>query len=139
MGKNLYTRAVTRSGRQTIDATTSYVSYASGDVTNYESIKAAIDGASGVIFAASASGKNKGGDPAHVDYLGVYNTAKACLECGVPKLAGTTSVVCSGIMMIHAFMVRPVSFVSSDKCGYRHSTRFGWIQSHQLFCQVCLR
>jgi len=30
--------------------------------------------------------KKKGGDPEHVDYLGLYNTAKACLECGVPKL-----------------------------------------------------
>ncbi len=71
-----------------METASSYVSYAPGDVTNYDSIKAAIEGASGVIFAASASGKNKGGDPAHVDYLGVYNTAKACLECGVPKLAG---------------------------------------------------
>jgi uncharacterized protein YbjT (DUF2867 family) len=65
------------------------VSFGTGDVTKYESIKNAIKGASGVIFAASASGKKKGGDPAHVDYLGVYNTAKACLECRVPKLVGT--------------------------------------------------
>lgn len=41
--------------------------------------------ATGVVFAPSASGKKKGGDPAHdVDYLGVYKTANACLECGVP-------------------------------------------------------
>jgi uncharacterized protein YbjT (DUF2867 family) len=65
------------------------VSYGAGDVSKYESIRNAIKGASGVIFAASASGKKKGGDPAHVDYLGVYNTAKACLEFGVPKLVGT--------------------------------------------------
>lgn len=84
--KGLYTRAITRSGRKILGDDSQYVSYASGDVTNYEVIKKAIDGSSGVIFAASASGKKKGGDPEHVDYLGLYNTAKACLECGVPKL-----------------------------------------------------
>jgi uncharacterized protein YbjT (DUF2867 family) len=87
--RNLYTRAITRSGRTTLpeDAKNAdHVTYASGDVTNYEAIKKAIDGSSGVIFAASASGKKKGGDPQHVDYLGLYNTAKACIECGVPKL-----------------------------------------------------
>lgn len=84
--QGLYTRAITRSGRQTLSDESKFVSYASGDVTNYEAIKKAVDGSSGVIFAASASGKKKGGDPEHVDYLGLYNTAKACLECGVPKL-----------------------------------------------------
>jgi nucleoside-diphosphate-sugar epimerase len=87
--KKLYTRACTRSGKDVLGSPSQYVSYAPGDVTNYDQLKEAIKGASGVIFAASASGKKKGGDPAHVDYLGVYNTAKACLECGVPKLAGT--------------------------------------------------
>jgi uncharacterized protein YbjT (DUF2867 family) len=86
--KRLYTRAVTRSGKQVL-GNDSFVTYETGDVRSYDSIKQAINGASGVIFAASASGKKKGGDPAHVDYLGVYNTAKACLECGVPKLVGT--------------------------------------------------
>lgn len=85
--KKLYTRAVTRSG-QILEDSSPVVSYGIGDVTRYESIKNAVKGASGVIFAASASGKEKGGDPAHVDYLGVYNTAKACLECRVPKLVG---------------------------------------------------
>ncbi len=78
--KGLYTRAITRSGRKTLttddDDDSSYVSYASGDVTNYEAIKQAVAGSSGVIFAASASGKKKGGDPEHVDYLGLYYTAK---------------------------------------------------------------
>lgn len=82
----LYTRAVTRSGRTILDIPSEYVSYASADVTDYSSIKEAVKGCSGVIFAASASGKKKGGDPEHVDFLGVYNTAKACLECDVPKL-----------------------------------------------------
>lgn len=84
--KKLYTRAVTRSGKSVLSSPSSYVTYGAGDVTKYDSIKEAINGASGVIFAASASGKKKGGDPAHVDYLGLYNTAKACLECDVPKL-----------------------------------------------------
>jgi uncharacterized protein YbjT (DUF2867 family) len=78
---------VTRSGRTFLQDPV--LSFGVGDVTKYESIKKAIQGASGVIFAASASGTKKGGDPAHVDYLGVYNTAKACLECQVPKLVGT--------------------------------------------------
>ena len=83
-----YTRAVTRTGRAILSPSSTLVTYTSGDVTQYDSIQNAIQGASGVIFAASASGKKKGGDPAHVDYLGLYNTAKACLECGVPKLVG---------------------------------------------------
>lgn len=99
--KRMYCRAVTRSGRQTLEGSSSssssspFVSYAAADVSDYEAVRAAIKGADGVIFAASASGKNKGGDPAHVDYLGAYNTAKACLEENVPKLvlisAGSTT------------------------------------------------
>lgn len=84
--KGLYTKALTRSGRDVLGSPSKFVSYSPGDVTSFDSIKDAIKGASGVIFAASASGKKKGGDPAHVDYLGVYNTAKACLDCEVPKL-----------------------------------------------------
>jgi uncharacterized protein YbjT (DUF2867 family) len=91
-----YVRCVTRSGRTVLDKDdTGRVSYAAGDVTSAESVLATIRGASGVIFAASASGKKKGGDPAHVDYLGVYNTARACLASDVPKLvvisAGTAT------------------------------------------------
>lgn len=84
--RGLYTRAVTRSGKEIISEPSTYVSYSKGDVTDYEAIKLALKDCSGVIFTASASGKKKGGDPAHVDYLGLYNTAKACLELGVPKL-----------------------------------------------------
>jgi hypothetical protein len=94
-GKGLYTRAVTRSGSQVLPSPSPYVSYAAGDVTKPESLKGAVSGASGVIFAASASGAKKGGDPAHVDYLGAYNAAEACLEAKVPKLvlvsAGTVT------------------------------------------------
>jgi uncharacterized protein YbjT (DUF2867 family) len=94
-GKGLYTRAVTRSGGPVLPSDSQYVSYAAGDVTKPESLKSTVSGASGVIFAASASGAKKGGDPAHVDYLGAYNTAVACLEAKVPKLvlvsAGTVT------------------------------------------------
>lgn len=62
-GKNLYAKAVTRNGREVLGSPSSVVSYGSGDVTSYESIKSAITGSSGVIFAASSSGKKKGGDP----------------------------------------------------------------------------
>ena len=86
--KGLYTKGVTRSGREILEGPSKFVSYGPGDVTSYDSIKSAISGASGVIFAASASGKKKGGEPKLVDYVGVYNTAKACLESGVPKLVG---------------------------------------------------
>jgi len=93
--KGLYTRAVTRDGRSTLGEDSSYVTYAAGDVTKYDTLKEAVKSASGVIFAASASGKSKGGDPAHVDYLGAYNAAKACLESNVPKFvlisAGTAT------------------------------------------------
>jgi nucleoside-diphosphate-sugar epimerase len=73
-----------------LDQESKFVAYGAGDVTNYESVAAAWQGASGVIFAASVSGKKKGGDPAHVDYLGVYNTAKACLAADVPRVVWST-------------------------------------------------
>lgn len=90
-----YVRAVTRSGREVLGSPSDYVTYASGDVTKYDTLEETLKGSSGVIFAASASGKKKGGDPAHVDYYGVYNTAKACLADSVSKLvvvsAGTVT------------------------------------------------
>ena len=36
-----------------------------------------------------------GGDPANVDYLGVYNTAKACLDFNVPKLVAISAGTCT--------------------------------------------
>jgi len=83
--EGLYCRAVTRSGRTILESP--YVSHAAADVTKYAALQEVIQNSSGVIFAASASGKKKGGEPVAVDYLGVYNTAKACLEANVPKLA----------------------------------------------------
>ena len=109
----MYVKGVTRSGRDILNLTpqstspttdeenstaaaipsqpSNLVTYDSGDVTKYEQLKSTISGASAVIFAASASGKKNGGDPAHVDYLGLYNTAKACIESKVPKLIGTVN------------------------------------------------
>ncbi len=84
--RGLYVCATTRSGRRVIDNGSSYVSYAPADVTKYESVSNALKGASGCIFAASASGKNAGGEPPAVEYLGAYNTGKACLANNVAKL-----------------------------------------------------
>ncbi|GAX17092.1 hypothetical protein FisN_5Hh478 [Fistulifera solaris] len=84
--KGLYVRATTRSGRSILEKESPFVSYAQADVTQLESLENSVKGASGVIFAASASGKKKGGEPVAVDYLGVYNAAKACLDQKVSKL-----------------------------------------------------
>jgi len=84
--KGLYVSATTRSGRTVLESDSKYVSYAPADVTQYDSLNKALAGASGVIFAASASGKNKGGEPTAVEFLGAYNTAKACLANNVAKL-----------------------------------------------------
>ena len=85
--QGVYCRAVTRQGRTVLEKESDFVSYSAADVTKLDTLKEAVRGADGVIFAASASGKKKGGDPAHVDYLGCYNTAVACLDENVPKLA----------------------------------------------------
>ncbi|KAL3904750.1 MAG: hypothetical protein SGARI_004778 [Bacillariaceae sp.] len=61
--KGLYVRATTRSGRQVLESDSKFVAYTPCDVTNDESLKSALAGASGCIFAASASGKKKGGEP----------------------------------------------------------------------------
>lgn len=93
--KGLYVRSTTRLGRQVLDKESSFVTYAPCDVTKDVSLKEALAGASGVIFAASASGKKNGGEPVDVDYVGAYKTAKTCLEQRVPKMvlisAGTAT------------------------------------------------
>ncbi|KAL7566025.1 hypothetical protein ACA910_011044 [Epithemia clementina (nom. ined.)] len=85
--RGLYCRAMTRQGRTVLEQESEYVTYGAADVTKLDTLREAVRGADGVIFAASASGKKKGGDPAHVDYLGAYNAAVACIEENVPKLA----------------------------------------------------
>mmetsp|Transcript_6181 Transcript_6181/g.15515 ORF Transcript_6181/g.15515 Transcript_6181/m.15515 type:complete len:419 (-) Transcript_6181:2301-3557(-) len=93
--KGLYVRCTTRSGRQVLDGESQYVSYAPCDVTSDTSLAETLKGSSGCIFAASSSGKKKGGDPIDVDYVGCYKTAEACLAAKVPKLvvvsAGTVT------------------------------------------------
>ncbi|CEM12705.1 unnamed protein product [Vitrella brassicaformis CCMP3155] len=60
------------------------VSTSAIDVKDLPSVRQGVRGCSGVIFAASAS--KAGGKAAAVDYLGVENVAKACLEEGVERL-----------------------------------------------------
>lgn len=119
--KGLYVKAVTRSGREVLEDGGKYVSYAAGDVTKLDSLKGVLDGASGVIFAASAS-KN-GGDAAHVDYLGVANTAEACISSKVPKLA----VISSGAV------TRPTSI------GFKITNVFGRIMDYKIAGETELR
>jgi len=59
------------------------------DVTRPETLRGALAGARGVIFAASQS---KGGGSANaVDNEGLVNTAKACIEAGVKRLVIVSS------------------------------------------------
>lgn len=136
--QGLYCTAVTRTGRKILDQDYDMVKYGAGDVTNYESVAAAVKGASGVIFAASASGKKKGGDPAHVDYLGVYNTAKACLAANVPKLAvisaGTVSRPDSAGYKATNFFVK---YVYGDRImDYKIGTYFKFASFRKATTQV---
>lgn len=79
--KGLYVRATTRPGNLlVVGSLNPFISHAPTDVTKYATLQTAFAGASGVIFAASASGKKKGCEPIDVDLLGSYYTAKACLE-----------------------------------------------------------
>jgi uncharacterized protein YbjT (DUF2867 family) len=84
------------------------------DVTNPESLSEAVKGASAVIFASSAS--KKGGNAEKVDYLGVKNTADACLKEKVPQLV----VISSGAV------TRPKSL------GFKITNLFGGIMGFKL-------
>lgn len=59
------------------------------DVTKPETLAPVIKGARGVIFAASSS--KKGGNPELVDYQGLVNTAKLCIENNVERLVIVSS------------------------------------------------
>ncbi|KAL3929610.1 MAG: hypothetical protein SGBAC_012132 [Bacillariaceae sp.] len=93
--KGLYVLATTRDGRVVLEEDSPFVTYASCDLKQETTVNQALSGASGVIFAASASGKKKGGVPRDVDYIGAMNTATACIQQKVPKLvmlsAGTVT------------------------------------------------
>ena len=56
----------------------------SADVTNIASLTAALQGASAVVFAASAS--RKGGSAQQVDFVGLENVAKVCADLKIPRL-----------------------------------------------------
>lgn len=62
------------------------------DVTNIESLKAALVGASAVIFAASAS--QKGGNAKSVDFKGLENVAKVCVDLKIPRLVAISRFEC---------------------------------------------
>ena len=86
-----HVRAVTRTEKYLTNLKPSsleYLSYGVADVTDYDAVLSVLkQGASGVIWAATSSGKKGGGDAVEVDYKGAYHVAKACLACNVPKLA----------------------------------------------------
>lgn len=91
------------------------------DVTKIETIGPAINGASTVIFAASAS--NKGGTAQQVDYQGVVNVAMECIRLKIPKLI----VISSGAL------TRP------DSLGFKFTNIFGGILSYKLQGENMLR
>ena len=84
----LHAVGLTRDGRD-LGIVGSTITYASGDVTKFDTLDRAFKNAGGVVFTASAS--KKGGDAAHVDYLGVSNAAKAAINNNVPRLVVVSS------------------------------------------------
>ncbi len=84
------------------------------DVTDQESLTAAVAGASAVIFAASAS--KKGGNAEKVDFLGVKNVAEVCQASKIPRLV----VISSGAV------TRPRSI------GFKITNLFGGIMGFKL-------
>ncbi len=118
--RGLYVKGVTRSGRD-LEIGGSTVTYGSGDVTKPETLDAALQGAGGVIFAASAS--KGGGDAAHVDYLGVYNTAQATIKNNAGKLV----VISSGAVS------RPTSI------GFKITNVFGRIMDYKVAGEMAMK
>lgn len=84
------------------------------DVKDVDNLINAVEGASVVIFAASAS--KKGGDAKAVDYLGVKNIAQACIQQKIPKLV----IISSGAV------TRP------DSIGFKITNLFGRIMEYKL-------
>lgn len=84
------------------------------DVKDVDNLISAVEGASVVIFAASAS--KKGGDAKAVDYLGVKNIALACIKQKIPKLI----IISSGAV------TRP------DSIGFKITNLFGRIMEYKL-------
>jgi len=89
-------RAATRSGQLTADdssapssSSSSLLSSVACDVKDPMTISSAIQGARGVIFAASAS--KTGGTAAQVDNQGLISVAQACIENNIPHLVIVSS------------------------------------------------
>ncbi|KAG5191157.1 NADH(P)-binding-domain-containing protein [Tribonema minus] len=91
LAKGIACTATSRSGslKSEFEDPSALLTAAAVDVTNLSSVSAAVKGAKGVIFAASAS--KGGGNAEAVDYKGVVNAAKACLENNVPRLVIVSS------------------------------------------------
>lgn len=95
--------------------------FAYADVTRVDTLGPAIEGASVVIFAASAS--NKGGNAAQVDYQGVVNVASECVRLKIPRLV----VISSGAI------TRP------DSLGFKFTNIFGGIMDYKLKGENAMR
>jgi uncharacterized protein YbjT (DUF2867 family) len=65
----------------------------SADVTSIASLTAALQGASAVVFAASAS--RKGGSAKQVDFVGLENVAKVCTDLKIPRLVAISRLICT--------------------------------------------
>ena len=91
------------------------------DVTQLSSIGAAIEGASAVIFAASAS--SKGGNAKAVDFEGVRNVALECVRLKVPRLV----VISSG------------AITKRDSLGFKITNLFGGIMDEKRRGEDALR
>ncbi|CAM9547189.1 unnamed protein product [Scytosiphon promiscuus] len=109
-------RAVTRTGDFSLagsggGADLEMMSKAAGDVTKADTLKQALAGCGAVLFCASAS--KKGGNAEAVDYQGVLNTARACVDLGVPRLV----VISSGAV------------TKPDSIGFKVTNIFGNIMT----------
>ncbi|CAM9952136.1 unnamed protein product, partial [Laminaria digitata] len=78
-----------KEGEPLVFTTTKGVTMETADVTVPSSLRSVIEGSSAVIFASSAS--KQGGSAKAVDYEGVINVAKACLEAKVTRLVVVSS------------------------------------------------
>jgi len=105
-------RPTSRSGASIFDSLK--VQTVAADVTRIETLAGALENASAVIFAASAS--RKGGTAEQVDFIGVQNVAKECVRLKIPKLV----VISSGAI------TRPNSM------GYKFTNIFGNIMDYKL-------
>lgn len=87
-GKGYKVRACTRDGKLPEGSSAEAFKCS---VTSTSELAAAVQGATGVIFAASASKTVKADDAEAVDYQGLINTARACIDAQVPRLVIVSS------------------------------------------------